>query len=155
MIPWTVAPQAPLSMGFFWEEYWSELPFPSPGDLPNPGIKPASPVSPALQADFLPAELLGKLLATTCSWPQLLFSSVTKTSSNQVGQCQAQGAGGAGSALLLHCPPSLGGPGEPFMSLLLAGLSDTQLPFPPSDLPPFILGLQLGLQSHHRLALHY
>ena len=49
--------QAPLSMGFFRQEYWSGLPFPSPGDLPDPGIKPGSP---ALQADFLPTELQGK-----------------------------------------------------------------------------------------------
>ena len=41
--PWTVARQAPLSMGFPRQEYWSELPFHSPGDLPDPGIKPASP----------------------------------------------------------------------------------------------------------------
>ena len=47
----TIAPQAPLSMGFLRQEYWSGLPFPSPEDLPNPGIKPASPV---LQAKFLP-----------------------------------------------------------------------------------------------------
>ena len=46
--PWTAAPQAPLSMGFSRQEYWSGLLFPSPGDLPNPGIKPRSP---ALQAD--------------------------------------------------------------------------------------------------------
>ena len=50
--PWTVALQAPLSMGFSRQEYWSGLPFPSPGDLPNPGIKPASPVSPALAGGF-------------------------------------------------------------------------------------------------------
>ena len=49
--PWTVAHQAPLSMGFPRQDYWSGLPFPSPGDLPNPGIEP---VSPALQADSLP-----------------------------------------------------------------------------------------------------
>ena len=48
---WTVAHQAPLSMGFARHEYWSGLPFPPPGDLPNPGIKPTSP---ALQADSLP-----------------------------------------------------------------------------------------------------
>ena len=42
--PWTVARQAPLLMGFSRQEYWSGLPFPSPGDLPNPGIKPVSPV---------------------------------------------------------------------------------------------------------------
>ena len=55
--PWTVALQAPLSMGFSKQEYWSGLPFSSPGDLPNPGIAPRSP---ALQADFLPTELQGK-----------------------------------------------------------------------------------------------
>ena len=43
-----------LSMGFSRQEYWSGLPFPSPGDLPHPRIKPASPVSPALQGDSLP-----------------------------------------------------------------------------------------------------
>ena len=50
---WTVAHQAPQSMGFSREEYWSGLPFPSPGDLPNPGIKPRSP---ALQSDALPSD---------------------------------------------------------------------------------------------------
>ena len=54
--PWTVVCAAPLSMGFFRQEYWSGLSFPPPGDLPNPGIEPTSPVSPALQADSLPAE---------------------------------------------------------------------------------------------------
>ena len=52
--PWTVACQAPLSRRFSRQEYWSGLPFPSLGDLPNPGIKPTCPVSPALQADSLP-----------------------------------------------------------------------------------------------------
>ena len=41
--PWTVAYQAPPSMGFSRQEYWSGLPFPSPGDLPDPGIEPGSP----------------------------------------------------------------------------------------------------------------
>ena len=50
---WTVARQAPLSMGLPRQDYWSRLPFPSPGDLPNPGIKPTSPTSPALQANSL------------------------------------------------------------------------------------------------------
>ena len=53
MTPWTVARQASLSMGFSRQEYWSELPFPSPGDLPNPGIEPWSPAS---QAGSLPFE---------------------------------------------------------------------------------------------------
>ena len=55
--PWTVAHQAPLSMGFSRQEYWSGLPFPSSGDLHNPGIEPRSP---ALQADALPSEPPGK-----------------------------------------------------------------------------------------------
>ena len=53
---WTVAHQPSLFMGFFRQEYWSVLPFPSPGDLPDSEIKSASPVSPALQVDSLPAE---------------------------------------------------------------------------------------------------
>ena len=51
--PWTVAHQAPLSVAFSRQEYWSGLPFPSPGDLPDPGIESGSP---ALQADALPSE---------------------------------------------------------------------------------------------------
>ena len=58
--PWTVAQQAPLFMGFSRQEYWNELPFPPPGNLPNPGIKLVSPVSPALQVDSLPAKPSGK-----------------------------------------------------------------------------------------------
>ena len=54
---WTVAYQAPLSMGFSRQGYWSGLPFPSPGDLPNPGIEPESP---ALQTDALLSEPPGK-----------------------------------------------------------------------------------------------
>ena len=56
---WSVARQAPLSMGFSRQEYWTELPFPSPGDLPDPGIKRTSLMSPALQAD-LKSELFWK-----------------------------------------------------------------------------------------------
>ena len=47
VIPWTVAPQTPLSMEFSRQEYWSRLPFPPPRDLPNPGIELTSPLSPA------------------------------------------------------------------------------------------------------------
>ena len=58
--PWTVAYQASPSMGFSREEYWSGLSFPSPGDLPNPGIEPGSP---ALEADALTSEPPG-----SCGW---------------------------------------------------------------------------------------
>ena len=54
VILWTVAHQAPLSMGFPRQEYWSGLLFPSPGDLPDLGIKPVSPVSPTLAGRFFP-----------------------------------------------------------------------------------------------------
>ena len=52
--PWTIAHQLPLSMGLSRQGYWSGLPFPTSGDFPDPGIEPASPVSPALQTDSLP-----------------------------------------------------------------------------------------------------
>ena len=58
--PWTVACQAPWSMGFLSKEYWSGLLFPPTGDLPDPGIEPTSPACPALQADCLPAEASSK-----------------------------------------------------------------------------------------------
>ena len=57
--PWTIACQAPLSMGFSRQEYWSELSFPSPGDLPDPGI---NPTSPALAGEFFTTEQPGKLI---------------------------------------------------------------------------------------------
>ena len=59
--PWTVAHQASLSMEFSRQEYWSGLPFPSPEDLPNPGIEPGSP---ALQADSLVSEPQGRSLGS-------------------------------------------------------------------------------------------
>ena len=55
--PWTVAHQAPLSMGFSRQEYWSGLPCPSPGDIPNPGIKPGFPT---LAGGFFTSEPPGK-----------------------------------------------------------------------------------------------
>ena len=64
--PWTVAHHVPLSVGFSRQEYWSALPFPSPGDLPDPGIEPRSPT---LQADSLqskpPGNSVMKLLTNT------------------------------------------------------------------------------------------
>ena len=64
-IPWTVAYQAPPSMGFSRQEYWSGFPFPSPGDLPNPRMEPGSP---AFQADALSSEPPG--------WPLLSFTNL-------------------------------------------------------------------------------
>ena len=64
MIPWTAACPAPLSMEFSRQEYWSGRPFPSPGDLPDLRIKP---ISPTMQADFLPDEPQGKPKSDTDS----------------------------------------------------------------------------------------
>ena len=67
--PWTVAHQAPLSIRFSRQEYWSGLPCPPPGDLPNPGFKPTSPMAPTLQADSLPRSHLGKPTREQCISP--------------------------------------------------------------------------------------
>ena len=69
--PWTVALQAPLSMGFSRQEYWSGLPFPSPGDLPNAGIELGSPALQAGSMNFLTPHLSG------CSSISLFFRAKT------------------------------------------------------------------------------
>ena len=56
MTPWTTALQALLSMGFPRQEYWNRLPFPTPGDHPNPGIESTSPASPTLAGEFFTTE---------------------------------------------------------------------------------------------------
>ena len=68
--PWTAAYKASLSMEFSRQEYWSRLPFPSPGDLPHPGIKPGSP---ALQADALSSEPPGKPPKWFLGFPKTLL----------------------------------------------------------------------------------
>ena len=79
--PWIVAYQAPLSTGFSRQENWSGLPFPSPGDLPNPGIEPGSP---ALQTDALPSEPPGK--PKSFQWDQ----TVSKYLNKECFQCSKQ-----------------------------------------------------------------
>ena len=93
--PWTVAYHAPPSMGFSRQEYWSGLPFPSPEDVPDPGIEPGSP---ALQADALLSEAQGKssfpYLANKATnvWPQDMITGnhgCKVTSTEEVlGKCQ-------------------------------------------------------------------
>ena len=73
--PWTEALQAPLSMGFSKQEYWSGLPCPPPGDLPKPRMESAFPVSPALQEDSFPLRHQG------CHGGSLLCASVLQTES--------------------------------------------------------------------------
>ena len=67
--PWTVAHQAPLSMGFPRQEYWSMLQLPTPGDLPNPGIKPIFLESPALAEGFF---------TTSITWEDYIIHKFTK-----------------------------------------------------------------------------
>ena len=82
MTPWTIAYQAPQSMEFSRQEYWSGLPFPSPGDLPNPGIEPRSPT---LQADTLPSEppgitfKVGFTLKISAAYPLFSHPNVSNT----------------------------------------------------------------------------
>ena len=73
-----IACQSPLSMGFFRQEYWSGLPYPSPGDLSDPGIEPASPVSPALQVDSFTAEPPTKPRYVLGTLKILLFNYFTR-----------------------------------------------------------------------------
>ena len=81
MTPWIVAPWALLPMGFSRQGYWSGLPLPPPEDLPDPGIKPVSPASPALQADSLPLSQLGTFnTSCTCSVFSLQMSALCKSS---------------------------------------------------------------------------
>ena len=75
--PWTIARQALLSMGFPRQEYWGGLPFPSPGDLQNPGMEPMSPASPALRGRFLTTVPPGEpvlILVDAQNLPRLPFS---------------------------------------------------------------------------------
>ena len=91
--PWSVACQAPLSMEFSRQEYWSGLPFSSPGDLPDPGIEPGYP---ALQADYLSSEPPGKTLKATKKKKKTVgtgkFSKAKprKAKNKQVGLYQAK-----------------------------------------------------------------
>ena len=79
--PWTVACEAPLSMGFLRQEYWSGLPFPSPGDLPNPGIEPTPLMSPASAGVFFATESPGKPHMTF--WRRQNYEDSKKISARQ------------------------------------------------------------------------
>ena len=73
--PWTVVCQAPLSLEFSRQNYWSGLPFPSPRDVPNPGIKPEPSVSPALASGFSTTDPPGTLYLF-CVWYNILFKLI-------------------------------------------------------------------------------
>ena len=85
--PWTVAHQAPLSLGLFTQEYWNGLPFPPPGDLPSPGVKPSFLCLWHWRVDSLPLHHLGSLSIWVRIETQILFHSVL-----------------AGGGLIFHLP---------------------------------------------------
>ena len=95
---WTVARQAPLSMGFFRQEYWIGLPFPSPGDLPDPSIEPASP---ALQADSLP--ILSCWESPSC-FHIVYYIYYRIPLSTHTKEQEEQGGGGEPMTILLGLP---------------------------------------------------
>ena len=127
MTPWTVVRRAPLSMGFSWQEYWSGLPFPSPGDPPNSGIKPTSLAFPALAGGFFATVSPGKPLMLGVSLKihlsflnylnreQILAESQFYPLSSflwPLGPCQ-QRAPSAGHRSLRECLASPLSPAEP------------------------------------------
>ena len=106
--PWTVAYQAPPSAGFSRRECWSGLPFPSPGDLPNPGIKPRSPM---LQADALLSEPRGSLtvpvLGSNRRTSRCIWSNLACVPKSEAGTspCRALIPALGGWLVPLVCPP--------------------------------------------------
>ena len=75
MAPWAVARQAPLSVEFSRQEYWSEFPFPTPGDLPDPWIEPESLLSPALANGFF-NNVPPIYLSTTCDTSHMAYAAL-------------------------------------------------------------------------------
>ena len=100
--PWTVAYQAPLSMGFSRQEYWSGLPFPSPEDLPDPGIKPQPP---ALQTDTLLSEPPGKPINRSNN---TTLSHLSEKPSPGLGTCLPGASTGKGQISVTKCLPNHG-----------------------------------------------
>ena len=92
VIPWTIARQAPLSMGFSRQEYWSGLPFPSPGDLPNPGIEPPSLMSPVLTGMFFTT-------STTCKAPDLFMLCMCLVTQSCPATCDPMDCNPPGSSV--------------------------------------------------------
>ena len=103
--PWTVANQAPLSMEFSRQEYWSGLLFPSPGDFTNPGIEPVSPMPPAVAGEFFITEPPGKVPGGRCEIKELHHKEEENGHIRRQGLRRTQGWGWrkpATSQLVMH-----------------------------------------------------
>ena len=119
--PWAVAHQAPLSMEFSRQEYWSELPFPSPGDPPNPGIKPSSLVARALQADSLllshqwSLSLAYKFSTLVRYWPNIWKKKAIEAGQGRgTSWAATKWSSGAWSRAEIHSQGSVIGGGSPW-----------------------------------------
>ena len=87
VILWTRARQAPLSMGFSRQEYWSGLPCPPPGNLPNPGIKPESLTSPAWAGAFFTTSATWEALKSICKRETIPGSTLQGRGENEMRSC--------------------------------------------------------------------
>ena len=138
--PWTVAHQAPLSLGFSRQEYWSGLPFPSPGDLPNPGIEPGFP---ALAGMFFTTETLGKPFLQWFSSVQFSCSVVSDSATPWIAARQASlSITNSQSSLRLTSIESV----MPSSHLILCRPLLLLPPIPPS------ISLSQGVNSSHEVA---
>ena len=113
---WTVAHQAPRSMGFSRQGYWSQLPFPSPGNLPNPRIKNMFPVARALEGRFFNTEPPGKPMLYSRSLLVIYFIYATAAKSHQL--CPTL------------CDPIDGSPPGSSVPGILQARTLSELPFP-------------------------
>ena len=122
--PWTVAHQAPLHMGFSRQEYWSGLPFPSPGDLPDPGIEPRSP---ALQADAWFGYICVVVQSPSCvqlfvtPWPAACQASLSSTVSRSLLKLMTIESVIPSNHLILFCPLLLLPPVSPSIRVFSSG----------------------------------
>ena len=144
--PWTIACQAPLSMGFSRQDYWSGLPFPSPGDLPYPGIKPTSLTSPALEGRFFTARTTWEAQCISCS---VISDSATPWTIAR----QAPLSMGILQARILEwvaMPSSrdLPSPGIEPMSLMSPALAGGSLPLAPPGKPEYVPLLWQKCSAH-------
>ena len=115
---WTIAHQVPLSMEFFSQQYWSRLPFPPPGDVPNPGIEPTSLASPALAGGFNYYNLM--LRATIWDRCYHYFNFTNKEIEPQIKYSAAAAAKSLQSCLTLYDPIDSSPPGSPIPGILQA-----------------------------------
>ena len=132
-ILWTVAFQAPLSMEFSRPEYWSGLPFFPPGNLPDLGIKPASPVSPALQADSLLAGPIGKKFVRNMNSKYQEWSPEICALPSLLGNSDDHSNMSFSALAWWDLTQAAGQPSQPLTSILLASVPAKFSPVPASD----------------------